>query len=80
MSDATYQKQQNDVMRRVVETGSRHRQDPVQHLGRNARCYGGLQQRTAEVYAGLAARAWFGPWTVIGADARADGLVADLLS
>ena len=40
----------------------------------------GLQQRTAEVYAGLAARAWFGPWTVIGADARADGLVADLLS
>jgi dTMP kinase len=40
----------------------------------------GLQQRTAEVYAGLAARLWFGPWTVIGADARADGLVADLLS
>lgn len=40
----------------------------------------GLQQRTAEVYAGLAARAWFGPWTVIGADARADGLVSDLLS
>lgn len=40
----------------------------------------GLQQRTAEVYAGLAARNWFGPWTVIGADARADGLVADLLS
>lgn len=40
----------------------------------------GLQQRTAEVYAGLAARGWFGAWTVIGADARADGLVSDLLS
>jgi dTMP kinase len=39
----------------------------------------GLQQRTAQVYAGLAARDWFGPWTVIGADARADALVADLL-
>jgi len=39
----------------------------------------GLQQRTAEVYAGLAGRGWFGPWTVIGPDARADGLVADLL-
>lgn len=39
----------------------------------------GLQRRTADVYAGLAARNWFGPWTVIGADAQADGLVADLL-
>ena len=29
----------------------------------------GLQERTAAVYAGLAAREWFGPWTVIGADA-----------
>lgn len=38
----------------------------------------GLQQRTAEVYAGLAARGWFGPWTVIGPDVRTDGLVAEL--
>ncbi len=38
----------------------------------------GLQQRTAEVYAGLAARGWFGPWTVIGPDVRPDGLVAEL--
>ncbi|MGI9123255.1 MAG: dTMP kinase [Mycobacterium sp.] len=30
---------------------------------------GGLQQRTAAVYAGLAARHWHGTWTVAGADA-----------
>lgn len=39
----------------------------------------GLQQRTADVYAGLAAREWFGPWTVIGADADPGGLAAGLL-
>jgi dTMP kinase len=40
----------------------------------------GLQRRTAEVYAGLATRQWFGPWTVLGGDVPADGLAADLLS
>ena len=40
----------------------------------------GLQRRTAEVYAGLAARQWFGQWTVLGADVDATALAADLLS
>ena len=39
----------------------------------------GLQQRTAQVYAGLAARQWHGPWTVAGRDVEPDRLVADLL-
>jgi dTMP kinase len=39
----------------------------------------GLQQRTAQVYAGLAARKWHGPWTVAGRDAEPARLVADLL-
>ncbi len=39
----------------------------------------GLQRRTAEVYAGLAARDWYGRWTVAGGDVRADRLVAELL-
>jgi len=40
----------------------------------------GLQQRTADVYAGLAAQDWYGRWTVAGADVRADRLAAELLS
>jgi dTMP kinase len=40
----------------------------------------GLQRRTAEVYAGLAARQWFGRWTVLGGDVPADALAAELLS
>jgi len=42
----------------------------------------GLQQRTAGVYAGLAARQWHGRWTVAGAggiDVDAGRLAADLL-
>lgn len=42
----------------------------------------GLQQRTATVYAGLAARSWHGPWAVVGsggADVAADRLVSELL-
>ena len=39
----------------------------------------GLQQRTAQVYAGLAARQWHGPWTVAGRDIEPDRLVAALI-
>ena len=41
----------------------------------------GLQQRTAAVYAGLAAASWHGPWSVVGAggeDVDPVGLAADL--
>lgn len=38
----------------------------------------GLQQRTAHVYAGLAARQWHGPWTVVGRDVHAAELAAGL--
>lgn len=40
----------------------------------------GLQQRTAQVYAGLAARRWYGSWTVAGRDVAPAGLAADLLA
>ena len=40
----------------------------------------GLQLRTAQVYAGLAAVHWRGPWTVAGRDVEPAGLVADLLA
>lgn len=39
----------------------------------------GLQQRTAAVYAGLAARDWQGRWSVTGADVDPDRLAAELL-
>ena len=39
----------------------------------------GLQRRTAEVYAGLAAAGWGGPWTVAGPDAAPAALAAELL-
>ena len=39
----------------------------------------GLQQRTAEVYAGLAATHWHGDWRVVGRDVEPVGLVAALL-
>lgn len=38
----------------------------------------GLQQRTADVYAGLAARHWHGHWTVVGRDIDPAGLAASL--
>jgi dTMP kinase len=37
-----------------------------------------LQRRTGEVYAGLAAAAWGGPWKVVGADVDAEALATDL--
>jgi dTMP kinase len=40
----------------------------------------GLQLRTAQVYAGLAARHWHGPWSVVGRDVEPAGLAADLLA
>ena len=40
----------------------------------------GLQQRTAQVYAGLAARHWHGRWSVAGRDVEPAGLAADLLA
>ena len=40
----------------------------------------GLQKRTAQVYAELAARQWYGPWTVAGRDVEPVGLVTALLS
>jgi dTMP kinase len=39
----------------------------------------GLQQRTGSVYAGLAARAWHGPWSVAGPDVDPTRLAASLL-
>ncbi|OBB40184.1 dTMP kinase [Mycobacterium sp. 852002-51961_SCH5331710] len=39
---------------------------------------GGLQQRTSDVYAGLAAAHWCGPWTVAGPDVDAAALAAEL--
>jgi len=39
----------------------------------------GLQQRTGSVYAGLAERAWHGPWSVAGPDIDPSGLAATLL-
>ncbi len=39
----------------------------------------GLQQRTAAVYSGLAARQWHGPWTVTGAVVDPGRLAAELL-
>lgn len=38
----------------------------------------GLQQRTAAVYAGLAARNWHGRWSVVGPEVDPGGLAADL--
>lgn len=39
----------------------------------------GLQQRTARVYAELAAHQWYGCWTVAGRDVEPAALAADLL-
>lgn len=39
---------------------------------------GGLQQRTAEVYAGLAAAGWYGRWSAVAPDVDPGGLAADL--
>lgn len=39
---------------------------------------GGLQQRTAAVYSGLAARDWHGQWTVVSAEVDPEALAADL--
>ena len=39
---------------------------------------GGLQRRTGEVYAALAAAQWCGPWLVAGADVDAASLAAEL--
>ncbi|MDH6242457.1 dTMP kinase [Mycobacterium sp. OTB74] len=41
---------------------------------------GGLQRRTGEVYAALAAENWAGPWAVVAPDADAAELAARLLS
>jgi dTMP kinase len=38
----------------------------------------GLQRRTGEVYSGLAATQWCGPWLVAGPDANAAALAAEL--
>jgi dTMP kinase len=40
----------------------------------------GLQLRTAQVYSGLAALHWHGPWTVAGRDVEPAALAADLLA
>ena len=39
---------------------------------------GGLQQRTAAVYSGLAARNWYGRWAVVSADVDPEAFAADL--
>lgn len=39
----------------------------------------GLQRRTGEVYAGLAAASWAGPWLTLGRDACADQVAARLM-
>ena len=39
---------------------------------------GGLQQRTGQVYAGLAAADWGGPWLTLGPETQAADVAATL--
>ena len=69
-----------DVSVELAAQRARHRADTEADRARDAyERDEGLQQRTAQVYAGLAARGWRGPWTVAGRDVEPDRLVADLL-
>jgi len=66
----------------VELAGERARRRAAEETGRARDVYerdDGLQQRTAAVYSGLAARHWHGPWTVIGAAVDPGRLAAELL-
>ncbi len=66
----------------VELAGERARQRAAEQSDRARDVYerdAGLQQRTAAVYAGLAARHWCGAWTVTGPEVDPDRLAADLL-
>lgn len=67
----------------VELAGERARQRAGADPGRSRDAYErdqGLQQRTAQVYAGLAAGHWHGRWTVVGRDVDAADLVTALLA
>jgi dTMP kinase len=65
-----------------VELASRRaRRRAAEEVGRARDAYerdGGLQQRTGQVYAGLAAADWGGPWLTLGPDTRAAEVAATL--
>ena len=66
----------------VELAGERARRRAVEETGRARDAYerdDGLQQRTAAIYSGLAARNWHGPWTVTGAAVDPERLAAELL-
>jgi dTMP kinase len=58
---------------------ARHRAAEEAGRARDAyECDGGLQHRTATVYAGLAATGWYGRWSAVAPDVDPGGLAADL--
>ncbi|MCH9720693.1 MAG: dTMP kinase, partial [Actinomycetia bacterium] len=66
----------------VELAGRRARQRAAEQTDRARDAYerdDGLQQRTAAVYAGLAARHWRAVWTVTGPEVDPDRLAAELL-
>ncbi len=68
-----------DVSVELASRRARHR--AVEEVGRARDAYerdGGLQQRTGQVYAGLAAVNWGGPWLTLGPDTRAIDVAATL--
>ena len=68
-----------DVSVELADRRARHR--AASEVGRARDAYerdGGLQQRTGEVYAGLAAANWGGPWLTLGPDTRAAELAVAL--
>jgi len=65
----------------VELAGQRARQRAADDMARTRDAYerdGGLQQRTAAVYAELAAAGWAGPWATLGPDTVAADVVATL--
>jgi dTMP kinase len=68
-----------DVSPELAAERARHREH--HEIDRTRDAYerdDGLQRRTGEVYAGLAAAGWAGRWRVVSADVDADALAADL--
>lgn len=66
----------------VELAAGRARRRAEQDTGRARDAYerdDGLQQRTAAVYAGLAAMSWYGRWSVVPPEVDAAALAADLL-
>ena len=70
-----------DVSPELAAQRARHR--AATEVGRDRDAYerdGGLQRRTGEVYAGLAAAGWGGPWRTLGPAADVTDVVAMLVS